>query len=226
MRIPLSRLTALGGAVAIVVALGSTPAVAGPPPIVARSIFVVRPDPRLCPSPQCGGYWVAIANRPRTKCHDGLFRPRCYVAIALDVGTREPVQANLSAGALVRGVIGSRKFDGIGELGAISVAETWKPFGRTSATDDFFRLRDTGVRCVRAPCFSLRAARLNTLSKIAVSGLAVRPAKPTAEQLALAEAALTTSGGLLAAGRIVATADGGRLFRASRIFLRVAPPRG
>ena len=40
----------------------------------ARRCYIVRADPRLCPSPLCGGYWVALANGARTRCADGVAR--------------------------------------------------------------------------------------------------------------------------------------------------------
>jgi hypothetical protein len=203
----------------------AVPAPALPPPILARSIYVVRPDLRLCPSPLCGGYWVSRANHSRTRCHDGLLRPRCYVAIALGEVSRRPLTTGLPENALVRAAIGPWTFEGFGELGAVVVAEIWKPVGRTPPTGDFFRVRDTGIRCVRAPCFSMRAWRVNRPFRIAVSDLDLRPAKPTPDELARAKGALTTPGGLFVSGRVDRTAESGRLLSASQIFLRVATPR-
>lgn len=201
------------------------PATASPPPVVARSIYVVRPDPRLCPSPLCGGYWVSRANRSSTRCHDGLLRPRCYVALAVGEWNRRPLRAGLPENTLVRAALGPWTFNGFGDLGAIVVTEIWKPAGDNRPTGDFFRIRDIGVRCVRAPCFSMRARRLNRPFRATVSDLDLSRAMLTPEEVAEAEAALTTLGGLVVAGRIAATAGGGRLLSASQVFLRVATPR-
>jgi len=224
----LGRLAWLGGVIAVLVLPAATAsATALPPPFpVAQSIYVVRPDPRLCPSPLCGGYWVSRANHSRTRCHDGLLRPRCYVAIALDQMSRRQLTTGLPENALVRAVIGSWTFGGLGELGAVFVAEIWKPVGSTPPTGDFFRVRDLGVRCVRAPCFSMRAWQINRTFRITVSDLDLRPAKPAPEELARAEAALTTPEGLLVSGRVDRTSQSGRLLRATQIFLRIATPRG
>jgi hypothetical protein len=224
VRIVLVRSAAICGLIAVLVSLvGALPATAGPPPIVARSIYVVQPDPRLCLSPLCGGYWVSRANHARTRCHDGLLRSRCYVAIALSTLTRKPLTAGLPANTLVRAVFGSWTFEGFGELGAVDVAEAWKPVGREPPTGDFFRIRDLGVRCIRAPCYSFRAWRLNRLYRITVSDVDLGPARSPPETLQRGEAALTTPEGLLASGGIVRTSDGGRVFRASQVFLRAAP---
>ena len=93
------------GLVAIVLAVAgvaaSGPAARTPP--TGTAMFVAQHDMRLCPSPLCGGYWVALANGVRTRCGDGQRQARCYVAQALDrYGKR---LASLTEGALVRGAI-------------------------------------------------------------------------------------------------------------------------
>jgi hypothetical protein len=187
-------------------------------------IFVVRPDPRECPSPLCGGYWVSLANRARTKCSDGLLRPRCYVAAA---ETEKGGETQLPAYGLAKGTLGSRQFGGLGELGVLTVSATWDHAGEDFATGDFFRVRDTGVRCIRAPCFSFRAAKLNERTQaIRVSSVDLASTLDIPpETRRRAQAALRSREGLLAAGRIVATADSGRLFRASEIYFKEPPPR-
>jgi hypothetical protein len=225
MRIVLRRLALLGGVSAVLVLpTAALTAKALPPPKVARSIYVVRPDPRLCPSPLCGGYWLSRANHARTRCHDGLLRPRCYVAIAIGEVSRRPL-TGLPENSLVRAVLGPWTFEGLGDLGAVVVADVWKPVGSASPTGGFFRARDTGIRCVRAPCFSIRAWRVNRASRITVSELDLQAARPTPDELARAQAALTTPEGVFVSGRVDRTAENGRLLRTSQVFLRVATPR-
>jgi hypothetical protein len=89
------------------------------------------------------------------------------------------------------------------------------------ASGSFFRLRDIGVRCIRAPCFSIRTSRLNGPGTAMVSGLDLSSVKQSREEATLA----LYGDGLFAAGRIVSTSDGGRVFRASRIYLRATRPR-
>ncbi|MBM2823100.1 MAG: hypothetical protein HW413_1846 [Thermoleophilia bacterium] len=220
------RLTAASVTVAFVGLLaGASPGTALPPPVLARSIYVVQPDPRLCPSPLCGGYWVSRANHARTRCHDGLLRPRCYVAIAVSTLTRKPLVTGLPANALVRAAIGPWTFEGFGELGAVAVAEIWRPVTQDQPTGGFFRLRDIGIRCIRAPCFSFRAWRLNRSYRVTVSDVDLGPARLAPKTLKQAEAALIAPEGLLASGGITRTTDGGRSFTASQVFLRIAQPR-
>ena len=190
----------------------------GPPPLpLGRTILVVQPDPRLCPTPLCGGYWVSRANHARTRCHDRLLRPRCYVAAAIDWSLREPLTTTLPAGSLVRGAVVAWPFDGFQELGAVIVNDLWKPATPARTPGRYYRLRDTGVRCVRAPCFSVRAWRLNRAYSTAVSGIDLGAAP--VENRDRIEAALGSKSGTLAQGGIVASSDGGRVFRATRFFL-------
>lgn len=220
---PLRAIAAVGVLVCAVVLLGTGPAVSGPPP-VGLSIYTVRPDPRLCPSPRCGGYWVALANRTQTRCSDGVLRPRCYVARVLGED-RHPLESGVPSNALVRADLEPWSFEGFGELGVLVVAAVWESAGQEIA-GSVYRVKDLGVRCIRAPCFSLRAARLDTSLRTTLSDLDLRLALLTADERARAETALTTTNGLFASGRIVQTPDGGRVLRASRVYLRVARPRG
>src|SRR5581483_8338153 len=89
-------------------------------------VFRLRPDPRLCPSPFCGGVFASLVNRPLTTCFDGTSRPECYAA-------------------------GAR----------LDVAAAWLAAGPRSTGGTVYRVVDTGVRCARAPCFSLRATLVN-----------------------------------------------------------------
>lgn len=221
------RSAAICGLIAVLVApAAATPKTTLlPPPVHARTIYVARPDLRLCPSPRCGGYWVSRANHARTRCHDGLFRPRCYVAAVFAEGTRRPLARGLAANSLVRAVIGSTEIDGFGRLGTMTVTEIWQPVTQEAALGDYFRLRDTGVRCIRAPCFSFRTWRVNRPYRVTVSDLDLAPARSNPDTLLQAEAALVAPEGLLASGRIAGTAGGGRIFRATQVFLRVATPR-
>ena len=187
----------------------------------ASGIFVVRPDPRECPSPLCGGYWVSLANHARTRCSDGLLRPRCYVAYLLDSRTDElsPV-----SGSLAQGVLDFQVSPDFGRLGQLAVSAVWAPVGQLPATGRFLRLRDTGIRCIRAPCFSIRTSVLNSAaSPTLVSALELGPAKSGAARRR-ANAALSSADGLLAAGDVSAV-DGGRVFRASQVYFRAPMPR-
>ena len=192
-------------------ALVALPA-AGGPLRAGASIYVVRQDPRLCPSPRCGGYWVALANRAGTRCVDGELHPRCYVARAIDEQGR-PVVPAIPEGSLVQGSIGP----GSDDLGVLVAERAFSPVGTAAISGRYLRVVDLGIRCVRAPCFSLRAAVLNRRERITLSGIDLGAAPPGVRKRI--EAALGTKSGILVRGRILQSRDGGRVLRPTRFYL-------
>jgi hypothetical protein len=213
------------GAAVLLLPGAAQSASAGPPPIVARSLYAVRPDPRLCPSPLCGGYWVALANHTRTRCADGLYQKTCYAAFAFSAATRQGLGTPIPSGALARAVLGTTTFDGR-QLGALYVVELWAPVDTEAAAGHVFRVRDTGKPCVRAPCFSYRLGRVNTSTHtFLVSRVDLGPAENDPVTPRRAQVALRSEEGLLAAGRVTASTGGGRLFTATQVYLKAALPR-
>ena len=207
----------VGLAVCVILLATIAVASAGRQPPTGTAMYVVRVDPRLCPSPMCGGYWVTLANAARTRCQDGLRHPRCYVATAVSAGRT----ASIAEGALVRGAIDIGR-DDLGELVATAV---YRPAGATAARGGYYRVRDTGIRCVRAPCFSYSATQVNGPTSTRMSGVDLAAAKPAPNELARAQKALRTTNGLYARGSFSTGLDGGRTFHATRLFLR-APLSG
>jgi hypothetical protein len=206
----------LVAAVAALVVLSGTRASPGAAQQPDRDAFyVVRQDPRLCPSPRCGGYWVALANRDVTPCTGGELRSRCYVSSA--VGRDGNAIPRIPEGALVRGSVDERSIDGV-TLRVLVVSALRAPSGKTATTAPRYRVRDTGIRCVKAPCFFMRAWRLSTMKVVTVSELDLGAAHLTPTQRIASESALQ-KGGLFVAGRIVRASDGGRSLRASTVYL-------
>jgi hypothetical protein len=207
-------------AVTLVVLCGAVAAgAAGRQPPTGTAVYVVRHDPRLCPSPLCGGYWVAIANGARTRCVDDLRRPRCYVADAVRA-SGSPV-GDIAEEALVRGAMDV----GRGDLGELVVSAVYAPAGDAMPSGGFYRVTDTGIRCVRAPCFSYRVTQVNGTTGTAVSSVDLEAARATPKAVARARAAVEKKNGLYARGRFATTPDGGRVFRALKLYLRELPPR-
>ena len=207
------------------VVLLATVAVAAAGPAQSKTqgaVYSIRSDPRMCPSPACGGYWVALANGARTRCADGARAPTCYVARAVDEGGRA---VEVPAGGLVRATLALRETGDFGGLGVAVVSIAYAPAGTAAVTGGYYRLVDTGVRCIRAPCFSYRATQVNGSTRTVMSGLDLAASGATSSELVRANAALRAASGLLARGRFARTPDGGSLFRASRHFLRAPSPR-
>jgi hypothetical protein len=214
----------VGVALLAVVAVSALAGAASSQPSIGTGVYTVRVDPRLCPSPLCGGYWVALASGARTRCVDGTRKPQCYVARAVDAN-RHPLDASIPDQGLVRADLESWDFEGVGRLGVLAVAVVFTPAGTASISGGYYRVVDIGVRCIRAPCFSYRATQVNGSTRTTMSDVDVRAAQATPAEVARAEGALHTKNGLLARGRFARTSDGGRVFRALRLYLRAPQPR-
>lgn len=173
-------------------------------------MFVVRHDLRLCPSPMCGGYWVVLANAARTLCADGLRRPRCYVARAVGIG-------DIPEEWLVRGAIETAP----DTFGVLRVSDVYAPAGKTAVSGGFYRIFDNGIRCVRAPCFSTTVSRVNGSSRTTVSDLDLAASGANPAEIRRAQSLVASKPGLYARGQFATTRDGGRVFRALRLYIRV-----
>jgi hypothetical protein len=208
----------LVAALVLVSAVVATSTAARQPP-TGTAVYVVRHDLRLCPSPMCGGYWVALANSARTRCLDGLRRPSCYVARALNV-KRGPI-GDIPEEWLVRGAIEA----GADRFGVLLVSAMYAAAGKGTAGGGFYRLFDNGIRCVRAPCFSTTVSQVNGSTRTTVSDVHLAASGANPAEITAAQVDLATKAGLYARGRFAATPDGGRVFRALRLYLRVPLPR-
>jgi hypothetical protein len=187
-------------------------------------MFVVQHDPRLCPSPLCGGYWVALANGVRTRCGNGQQAARCYVASTVD-RTGRPTTSDIPEGALVRGAIELGQTFGDRVLDRLRVWAVYAPAGNAAVSGGYYRVVDNGIRCIRAPCFSYRAGQVNGSSRVTTSEVDLQASGATAADTARARAALDSKDGLYSRGRFATTSDGGRVFRALRLYLRAPQPR-
>ena len=112
----------LSALAAAVVVAGSAPS----QPQIGTAVYVVQADPRLCPSPLCGSYWVALANVARTRCHDGAHGPRCYGAKLVDA-QRHPLETTVADGSLARAVLQSSDYEGFGRLGVLALRRSTHP---------------------------------------------------------------------------------------------------
>ena len=144
-------------------------------PPTGTAIYVVRADMRLCPSPLCGGYWVAIANGARTRCADGLRYPRCYVARAVDA--MSSTLAGIAEGSLVRGAMDLGR-DDLGELVAAAVFVPCRTSGGQRAASTASRTPASAACGRRASRW--RATQVNGSTRTPVSGVDLEAASATA----------------------------------------------
>lgn len=173
----------------------------------ASTYYLVRRDTRRCAFPQCGGYWVQRVNRTTTLCGDGSPATTCYVAaIEMD---RTSVDASI-----VRGAMTLRNYGAGRRAYVFEATEAWRAETDDEPRGSFFRVEDNGVRCVRAPCYSLTADRLNstmTRKLTELTGACVRSATDA-----------LTQGKILVAGTLTSTA-GGRHIEIAQLYTPTAP---
>ncbi|HET9766173.1 MAG TPA: DUF6748 domain-containing protein [Thermoanaerobaculia bacterium] len=177
----------------------------------------MQPDLRLCPAPNCGGFFVALLNRQSVGCPGGGLGAMCRVTaidwsrLGLDPAARSDFEkAALAGRAVVRGELQ------LGALGAGSprptarlvVTEGWIAAGGRLPRGGFFQVAGNGIVCVTVPCFSWRQTLLNTNRRGEISGVDLLGAgAPEASR----NAAWTElgSGSILVAGRLRNVPDAG-----------------
>jgi hypothetical protein len=187
---------------------------------------LARADARLCPSPMCGGLWVKAANASSTVCGDGARQRECYAASAdlsglhVDTNRRELLRRAIVEGrAVARGRLVWGRVAGFPELDTLVVSEVWAASSARARPQGVFRrLRDNRIRCVRAPCFWIGTTVLNSSRSTTASSvdLSTVGAPATERRRALEQLG---GPGLIAAGRIVRTADRGRAFVATQLYV-------
>lgn len=174
----IARLLFLAVFSATLLALAVAPASSGSPRLV-EGYFNLRPDPRLCPSPVCGGVFASLLNRPLTPCPAAAASQACHAStvdwsrIDLDPQAQADFEAAALGGrAVVRGELSPGDVvDGFGTLGKLVVTEGWIAASSRRPRGGFFRVAPNGIVCFATPCFSLRESLLNTSFRGDVSGL-------------------------------------------------------
>ena len=156
----------------------------------------VERDFRRCVSPLCGGYWVSNLNRGRTRCADGTWAERCYVA-EIDwenLGLSEHQVADLRHHidrVVLLGQVVPRRFGDFGTLGALNPRQAWLSANEQAPRGNVFRVEDLDFLCFTYPCFNLRSHLLNSGRSWTHSGLDLRRVGATDAQLAEAREALS-----------------------------------
>lgn len=200
--------------------------------------IVTRLDPRLCPSPLCGGYFVKQVNKPKTQCADGSWQLNCHAA-ELDtaaLGWSDKQLANFSEQfgqrhALVRGKLrqvarGSFKVD------VLVVDEGWLGQARSTPIGTFYAAKASGIVCITFPCPSIHERKLNFPVEQLIAEVDLAASGATKEQVTAGYKALSGPAGILAVGKhyvVVGPAGRGIKLVASEFYLRLVaekPPEG
>ncbi len=179
-----------------------------------------------CQGSACSGDYLKHVNSSTTKCSDGRYAKDCYVhkldysKLALNTADEVKVGVTFEMGsAIVRGTLGSGKLDD-GTTGTVlKVSEAW--LGTTGkAQGTFYRVYDSALVCVTAPCPTLHEAKLNSTVDDDIGDVVFPSASATA--IASAKAAFKTKDGVLFVGTN-ATKGGLISLKATEFYTRVVP---
>lgn len=198
---------------AIVGALVLAAAATSAPTASPGTIFRVRPDLRMCPSPTCGGFWVSRANRTMT-CADGKARAWCHVLEAKLPGL---ATVRRDETILARGHISTIGASPAGAVERFVATQVWRPATRATAIGAVYLVSDNGIRCVRAPCPSLRVLTVNTTRAVNAADLDLTGAAASPSLERKAQTAIM-NGGLLVAGKLQELSDVTRVVVATQFF--------
>jgi hypothetical protein len=195
----------------------------------AFTYFTVTPDRRACSlNSRCGGYFVARANRSTTTCADGTAAARCYVdaveltKLAMPKSVADGYQARLRAGEgfLVRGDLAKRATGA-----ALAATELWVPAVADAAPSGVFIIaQDSGIRCITAPCPSVRETRLNSTRTANIDALDLEASGADADTVDRGGAAVYGDGVIVAGDRFYQN-GGGKGRSASQFYTRAPIPQ-
>lgn len=198
---------------------------------------VTRLDPRLCPSPLCGGVFVSRVNRKKTECAAGESASECHAAIVdfSALGLTPEEETRLQAEFVAKRVLARGELvlvdRGIGvDVPTLVVRDAWR--GVTGSQRDrgrYFGVFSTGIVCITHPCPSFSGFKLNGRRVGWIHGLDLASSGATDPQIAEGMEALFSGPGLLAFGRlrtIEGPAGKGKELVTSEFYTRVASDGG
>ncbi len=197
-------MNALSGIVGLPQSVAAESNVPGPPgatPVAVNSTYYqLRADLRRCRAPLCGGYYVKRVNQPRTRCTNGQLMFECYVA-EVDWNGQPQVEINR---ALLRADLEVKLFDRFGRFGVLRVIESWQATNDNPTSDNFFRVRDKGVRCITSPCLTHHESKLNSRIERDIAGVDLKAITGASDE-AINEAfeAMTEPEGIIVSGKHV-----------------------
>jgi len=186
--------------------------------------YFVKPDLKRCAAPFCGGVYFRLANAETTRCLDGSKAEWCYAAgqntsrLGLgEVGTGKYLDALNSAAfgddskVLVRATIGSKDWGkALGRFAELRPTEAWIGQTASEAVGPLAKIEDSGIRCITAPCPSLRERKLNSSVRVDIAELGWDKAGATDDQIGTALDKMHTDGLIVAGYRYSVSGPGGQ----------------
>ena len=212
----------------------ATPIAPKPPVLETRDSYmtVVRPDMRKCMYPMCGGYFVKNVNKPTTRCADGTQQRECHAVqlnpklLGWDADQLAAFEQQFAQGkALVKGYLEPAP---AGQFTAdqLTLTEAWQAQGPRSPLGTYYGVKSTGIVCIKAPCPSLAATKLNVIGATINPDLELGTSGANEKQIQAGLEALNTTG-ILAAGVVVPVRypgnTRGQKLLASQFYLPASP---
>jgi len=176
--------------------------------------YRLSPDLRACSGPGCGGVYYRLANGRSTRCLDGSRAPQCYAetvdwaALGLDAATTDQVRGAIAHDLLIRATVRAAQSE-LGPFAELVPSEAWLAQGPMTADGPLARIEDSGVRCIQAPCPSLRERKLNSSASAMIADLDWDPSGATSAQIGDALDKMHGPGLIVAGDRTTVTGPGG-----------------
>ncbi|MBL8935078.1 MAG: hypothetical protein JNM69_11025 [Archangium sp.] len=188
----------------------------------SASYVVFRPDLlRKCPAPRCGGKFIQDVNRKTVREE--------YVSgfdFSLS-GLTEEAQAKVLEGApgevVLKGKLGPT--EPVYNTRTFLVMEAFRGMPGVVAVpgESYFRVeRADNIRCIAAPCPSLRAIKLHTTQETLFHEVSVARASKTNVDARWMTSRITDKGALVTAAFV--TANRSTTLDASQVFMRLPEP--
>jgi hypothetical protein len=135
-------------------------------------MVVTRQDTRKCMYPICGGYFVKNVNKSTTRCADGTLQRECHavqlntLALGWTPEQQSAFEEQLALGkAMVKGYLEPAPA-GLYTAEQLKVTEAWQGQGKRKAAGTWYSAYNTGIVCIKAPCPSFAASKLNAGGKL------------------------------------------------------------
>ena len=125
--------------------------------VVSGSFFTLRADTRACPSPMCGGYFVAPVNSTRPEAYVSALD---FARSGLSASDIAKVQGAPAGELVLRGKL-SLKSRTTGTR-RLLVSDAYRGMPGAAATGRFFSVKHQPKQCIAAPCNQDMASELNS----------------------------------------------------------------
>ena len=197
---------------------------------------VTRLDPRLCPSPLCGGVFVKRLNSSWQPCADGSPATECHAgridwsALGLAPDDVAALEADLIAHrAIVRGRLEQVDLGLAARIPVLVVSNAWRGVTGAGPKDGrhHYGVVPSGIVCITWPCPSLTQLRLNSRRSNPLHELNLASSGATDEQIGKGQEALSGGSGLIVYGTngsIEGPAGLGRVLSATDFYVEVPRP--